>query len=327
MKENIENKNVIVTGGLGFVGHNLVLKLVNDYNCKVTVIDNCLNSTPDVLRSIDGKYTLVSKSVLDDEVYPLFGNTDYIFHLACVQIAHSSKEPLLDLKVNAESTLRILEYIRHNRATSPLQRFVYTSSASVYGSAKNYPSSEEGATKVLSHYAATKLLGENYTIIYNKQYGIPTSSVRYSNVYGYGQSPRNPYCGVMGRFIHNALTGQSLGIIGDGQQTRDYTFITDAVDATILAAIHAHADGEIFNIGTGVEASVNEIAQYIEKLAPEVTIENFPPRDIDNIRRRVMDISLIQDKLGWEPVVGIKEGIKKTMEWYDAFLKNQENLK
>lgn len=327
MKENIENKNVIVTGGLGFVGHNLVLKLVNDYNCKVTVIDNCLNSTPDVLRSIDGKYTLVSKSVLDDEVYPLFGNTDYIFHLACVQIAHSSKEPLLDLKVNAESTLRILEYIRHNRATSPLQRFVYTSSASVYGSAKNYPSSEEGATKVLSHYAATKLLGENYTIIYNKQYGIPTSSVRYSNVYGYGQSPRNPYCGVMGRFIHNALTGQSLGIIGDGQQTRDYTFITDAVDATILAAIHAHADGEIFNIGTGVEASVNEIAQYIEELAPEVTIENFPPRDIDNIRRRVMDISLIQDKLGWEPVVGIKEGIKKTMEWYDAFLKNQENLK
>lgn len=327
MKKSIVNKNVVVTGGLGFVGHNLVLKLVNEYKCNVTVIDNGLNSSPEVLKSIDGKYVLVLKSVLDDEIYPLFDKADYIFHLACVQIAHSSTEPLLDLQVNAESTLKILEYLRRNKGNIPLERFVYTSSASVYGSAKNFPSSEEGATKVLSHYAATKLLGENYTIIYNKQYGIPTSSVRYSNVYGYGQSPRNPYCGVMGRFIHNALTGQPLGIIGDGQQTRDYTFITDAVDATILAAIHTHADGEILNIGTGVEASVNEIAQYIKEFAPEVTIENFPPRDIDNIRRRVMDISLIQDKLGWEPVVGIKEGIKKTMEWYGAFLKNQENLK
>lgn len=321
MKNNIDNKKVIVTGGLGFVGHNLVLQLVKDHKCKVTVVDNCLNSSPTTLKSIEGKYTLLMKSVLDEDIYPLLADTDYVFHLACVQIAHSSKDPVLDMQVNAESTLRMLEYIRHNRDSIPLQRFVYTSSASVYGSAKNYPCTEEGATKVLSQYAASKLLGENYTIIYNKQYGIPTSSVRYSNIFGYGQTPNNPYCGVMGKFIHNALTGKPLGIIGDGQQTRDYTFITDAVGATILAAVHSHADGEVFNIGTGIEASVNNIAQIIQEMVPGVTIEHLPPRDIDNIRRRMMDISLIQDKLSWEPIVGLQEGIKRTIEWYAQFLK------
>ncbi len=316
MKEDIRNKKVIVTGGLGFVGHNLVKKLVIDYQCDVTVVDNCLNSSPEVLKTIEGRYTLVKKSVIDSSWFPLMESADFIFHLACVQIAHSSSDPKMDLQVNAESTLSILEYLRSKNKGLRLKRFVYTSSASVYGSAKNYPSNEEGATKVLSHYAATKLLGENYTIIYNKQYEISTSVVRYSNVFGYGQSPNNPYCGVMGKFIHNALTGQPICIIGDGQQTRDYTFVTDAVDATILAAIHPHADGEIFNIGTGIEASVNSIADLVINTIPGVKIDYLPPRDIDNIRRRVMDITLIQSKLGWEPVVQLKDGVSRTIKWY-----------
>lgn len=320
MLKNISKKNVIVTGGLGFVGHNLVRSLVLDYGCNVTVIDNGLNSSANSLREIDGKYNLVSKSVLDPAILPLIDESDFIFHLACVQIAHSSSDPIMDMQVNAESTLRILEYIRQNTDRLPLKRFVYTSSASVYGSAKNYPSSEEGSTKVLSHYAATKLLGENYTLIYNKQYGVPTSSVRYSNIYGYGQSPSNPYCGVMGKFIHNALVGKSLGIIGDGQQTRDYTFITDAVRATILAAVHPHAEGDVFNIGTGTETSVNELARLIHELVPESTVEHLPPRDIDNIRRRVMDISFIHEKLGWEPFIDIREGVQRTIEWYRNYL-------
>lgn len=321
MKNSIDNKNVIVTGGLGFVGHNLVLRLVKDHNCRVTVIDNCLNSSPATLKSIEGRYTLLMKSVLDEDIYPLLAEADYIFHLACVQIAHSAKDPLMDMQVNAESTLKMLEYLRYNKERLPLKRFVYTSSASIYGNAKNFPSREEGASKAQSHYAATKQLGETYTIVYNKQYDVPTSSVRYSNVFGYGQTPDNPYCGVLGKFIHNALTGKSIGIIGDGQQTRDYTFITDAIEATILAAVHPHADGEVFNIGTGIETSVNALAQYIDEIVGGVEIEYLPPRDIDNIRRRVMDISLIQEKLGWEPVVGLKEGLVKTIEAYSKYLK------
>lgn len=320
MLNEIKNKNIVVTGGLGFVGHNLVKTLVKEHACKVTVIDNCMNSSPEMLREIEGEYIMVKKSVLDPDTLPLYDTADYIFHLACVQIAHSSSDPLTDLGVNAESTLRILEYLRKNRGRLPFKRFLYTSSASIYGNAKNFPSREEGATKPQSHYAATKQLGETYTLIYNKQYDIPVSTVRYSNVFGYGQTPDNTYCGVLGKFIHNALLGKPLGIIGDGQQTRDYTFITDAVNATILAAIHPHADGEVFNIGTGTETSVNQLAGFIQEILPGIKIEHLPPRDIDNIRRRVMDISFIQEKLGWEPVTVLKEGLELTIKNYREYL-------
>ena len=105
-------------------------------------------------------------------------------------------------------------------------------------------------------------------LIYNRNYNIPVSVVRYSNVYGYGQSPSNPYCGVLGKFIHNALTSQPLTVVGDGEQTRDYTFITDAVEATILAAVHPMAYGDVYNVGSGIETSVNKLASYISEYVP-----------------------------------------------------------
>jgi len=195
-------------------------------------------------------------------------------------------------------------------------RFVYTSSFSVYGSSTKLLASESDPTYLLSNYAASKLLGENYTLIYNKNYEIATSSVRYSNVYGYGQSPRNPYCGVLGKFVHNALTNEALSVFGDGEQTRDYTFITDAIDATILAAVHPKALGDVFNVGTGVETSVNELAEIIANHVGNVEVLNVPERDIDNIRRRSIDIEKIHQRLGWSPKVNIKKGIEKTLEWY-----------
>jgi UDP-glucose 4-epimerase len=173
---------------------------------------------------------------------------------------------------------------------------------------------------VLSNYAATKLLGENYAMIYNKAYDIPTSSVRYSNVYGFGQSPRNPYCGVLGKFVHNALTSQHLAIFGDGEQTRDYTFITDAVNATILSAVHPKAIGDVFNVGTGTETSVNTLAELINKKVGNLSIENVAERDIDNIRRRSIDIEKIHQRLGWSPKINMQKGIDLTIDWYKSTL-------
>jgi len=164
------------------------------------------------------------------------------------------------------------------------------------------------------------LLIENYTSMYCRNYDIPTSIVRYSNVYGYGQSPRNPYAGVLGKFIHNALTNQKLKIFGDGEQTRDYTFITDAVDATILAAVHPRAYGDTFNIGTTVETSVKKLVQIISESVDRISVENVPERDIDNIRRRSIDISKIHKNLGWSPRFSIEKGIKETIEWYKTIL-------
>jgi UDP-glucose 4-epimerase len=206
-KDSIAGKKVLVTGGLGFVGHNLVKTLVTNYSCDVIVVDDCSNSRPEILGDTINKVDFRKLSVLDQEKFlPLLKEVNFIFHLACKQISASGSDPLLDLQVNAQSTLEMLEYIRNNNLPE-FERFVYTSSCSVYGSYKNLPASEDGITKVLSNYAATKLLGENYTMIYGTNYDIPVGCVRYSNVYGLGQTPTNPYCGVLGKFIHNALTG------------------------------------------------------------------------------------------------------------------------
>ena len=318
--DKIRNKKVLVTGGLGFVGHNLVKTLLHQYNCQVIVVDNCVNSNPSVLGDDLQKVSFHQISVLDmEKLFPLLQHVQYIFHLACKQISTSGTDPLDDMRVNAESTLLMLDHLKNN--SLPLfERFVYTSSCSVYGSSVFLPIAENDPTLVLSNYAATKLLGENYTMIYNRSYDIPTASVRYSNVYGYGQSPRNPYCGVLGKFVHNALTGIPLSVIGDGEQTRDYTFISDAVDATILSAVHPKALGEVLNVGTGIETSVNRLAEIIKESVPDINIEQLPERDIDNIRRRAINIEKIHQRLGWSPNVGLKSGIQITLEWYKSTL-------
>lgn len=318
--DKIKGKTILVTGGLGFVGHNLVKILLHDYNCKVIIVDDCANSNEAILGDDIKNVEFHKLSVLNTEkLFPLFKNVNYIFHLACKQISAASSEPLDDMRVNAESTLLMLEYIRNNQLPE-LERYIYTSSCSVYGSSTRLPISELDATNVLSNYAATKLLGENYTLIYNKNYDIPTSSVRYSNVYGFGQSPRNTYCGVLGKFVHNALTNQKLTVIGDGEQTRDYTFITDAVNATILSAVHSKALGDVFNVGTGTETSVNGLAKLISDYVGGVEIENVPERDIDNIRRRSIDIEKIHQRLGWSPKVNMHKGIQLTIDWYKSNL-------
>jgi len=317
----IEGKKVLVTGGLGFVGHNLVKSLLHNYNCQVIVVDNCVNSSPEVLGDDLAKVEFHQISVLDkDNLFPLLHRVDYVFHLACIQIAASSSNPLEDLRVNAESTLLMLEYIKSNNV-STIARFVYTSSCSIYGgSINNFPAVENGPMAPLSHYASTKLLGENYTMVYYKLYDIPASCVRYSNVYGYGQSSRNTYCGVLGKFVHNALVGLPCLIIGDGEQTRDYTFITDAVSATILSAVHPAALGEMFNVGTGVETSVNKLFELIQDNVEEAISNSIPERDIDNIRRRVTNIEKIHQRLGWTPQVTMRKGIAETIQWYQSTL-------
>lgn len=317
----IKGKKVLVTGGLGFVGHNLVKSLLNDFDCTVVVVDNCSNSSTAVLGADFSKIIFHQISVLDTEkLFPLLHEVDYVFHLACIQIAASSADPVLDLKVNAESTLLMLDYIKQQKLSN-IVRFIYTSSCSIYGgSVNNFPAIENGPMAPLSHYASTKLLGENYTMVYYRSYDVPTSSVRYSNVYGYGQSPRNPYCGVLGKFVHNVLTGSPCLIIGDGEQTRDYTFISDAVSATILAAVHPAALGEVFNVGTGVETSVNKLFDILKENISTATSNDIPERDIDNIRRRVTNIEKIHQRLGWTPQVTMKKGIVETLNWYKSTL-------
>lgn len=315
----IAYKKVLVTGGLGFIGHNLVKELLK-YNCKIIVVDDCSNSDEKVLSEQLKDIEFHKLSVTDtDKLYSLLDDVNFVFHLACVQISRSSSEPLYDLEVNSGSTLKILEYYR-GKKTSKLERLVYTSTASIYGTAHSLPIAEDDPVNILSHYAATKYLAENYVNIYNLLYDVPTTIVRYSNVYGFGQSPINPYCGVLGKFIHNMLTNKILYVYGDGEQTRDYTFISDAIKATILAAVHPRSYGDVFNIGTSVETSVNDIINILKQANPLIQVKKLHERDIDNVRRRSVDISKIHKRLGWLPEINLENGIKQTIEWYKKFL-------
>ena len=308
----IRGETVLVTGGLGFCGLNLSRFLAEELSCRVIVIDDCSNSR------LPGDLPSTVEVTVGDVREPLthaslLRESRWIFHLACRTILTCSKDPESDLAVNSLSTLRLLEWLRANRPPH-FQRFVYTSSTSIYGNCRHVPSDELDPPHILNHYAASKLLGEHYTLLYHMAYDVPTACVRYSNVYGPGQSTGNPYCGVIGKFLDAAREGAPLMIHGDGEQTRDYTYIADAVEATVLAAVSPKALGDVFNVGTGIETSVNTLAQEINALfGGSLRVEHVDRRDIDNIRRRALMPEKIRVRLGWQPRTRLREGLRLTI--------------
>lgn len=312
MFEPIRGQRVLVTGGLGFCGLNLSRFLADDLDCRVTILDD--RSNADMVTEGRNLHVVVG-DVRDERHYePLLRSNPWVFHLACRTILTCGRDPESDLTVNALSTLRMLEWLRANQPAK-FQRLVYTSSTSIYGNCRHIPADELDPPNILNHYAATKLLGEHYTLLYHMAYGVPTSCVRYSNVFGPGQSTRNPYCGVIGKFLDAAEAGRPLTIHGDGEQTRDYTFVSDVVEGTVLAAVSPKALGDVFNIGTGVETSVNTIANEIRQIYGDgVRIEHLDRRDIDNIRRRALSPEKIRVRLGWQPQVRFRDGLRRTVE-------------
>ena len=307
---------ILVTGGAGFIGSSLVNRLLIDYNCTVIVVDNLVNGDFSRLIKSDNLIT-INESVLNLDSYSSYLNeVDYIFHLACIQISKSSNIPFLDLETNAISTLNILEHLRKNKNAN-LKKFIYTSSCSVYGNSLITPVTEKVPVNISSVYAATKYLGENYTNLYHKNYNIPITIIRYSNVYGYHQTPKDKVCGVIGKFIYNAMNSLPLTIYGDGIHTRDYTFIEDAIDATLLAALNEKALGQTYNISTNSNYSVNDLIQIIKLFYPDLYISYESPRIIDNIVDRLISYDTIQKELNWKPKYTLEDGIQKTINWFN----------
>jgi len=237
-------KHILVTGGAGFIGSNLVRMLVDDYGCEVTVLDNMFTGRPENLREqgIATGVQVVTGSVLDQSlVKRLVQGKDTIFHLAAVNIIASMENPRTDLENNITGTYNVLEAAHQAGVT----RVVYASTSSVYGNSGYLPVCEEDRVRFLNFYSASKYAGENYAQVFYEQYDLPVTVVRYSNVYGYNQRPENPYAGVVAKFINWALHDAPLKIHGDGSQTRDFTFIADACRATVLAALCPRAVGQV----------------------------------------------------------------------------------
>ncbi len=308
---NFNNKKILVTGGAGFVGSNLVNKLVEG-GASVTVLDDLFTGNKKNIKDIDD-VQFVEGTVTDyDTVARLVKKVDLVFHLAVRNIIVSTVSPLQDFEVNTKGTFNVLLAVKEYG----IERLLYTSSASVYGNSRYLPINEDDHLSILNPYAASKLAGENYCFAFYESYNVPVVVLRYSNVYGINQSPKNPYCGVVSKFFDQLLKEKAPQIHGDGEQTRDFTYVEDVVEATLLAAKSPKAEGEVFNVGTGKETSVNELVDKMSRLTNNLIPPKYiDKRDIDNIRRRVLNIEKIRRILRWAPSTTLTRGLDKTYSW------------
>ena len=310
--EIVRGERVVVTGGAGFVGSNIVRRLLND-GASVVVLDDFYTGARDNLPASAPNLEVVTGSVTDfDLVREVLKGASVVIHEAARNIIVSTRNPREDYEVNIGGTLNILLAVRE----VGVRRVVYASSASVYGNPRYLPINEDDATNMLSPYAVSKFAGENYCKAFYESYGLSTAVVRYSNVFGIAQRPDNPYCGVVSKFFESAMQGQSPRIHGDGEQTRDFTYVDDVVEATLLAAFAPKADGQVYNVGTGRETTINQLARLIIGITGAgVEPEYVDRRDIDNIRRRVVNIEKIRRELRWVPSVTVEQGLRRTYQW------------
>jgi UDP-glucose 4-epimerase len=308
-----EGKRVLVTGGAGFVGSQLVKRLLSE-GARVLVLDDLYTGREENLPRHSG-LDLVIGSVTDEGmVQRVVGQAEVVFHLAARNIIVSTKDPRNDFETNIGGTLNVL--LAAKAHPDQVTRVVYASSASVYGNPRYLPINEDDRINILTPYAASKYGGEMYCRAFTENYGIRTAVVRYSNVYGEGQSPANPYCGVVAKFMDAAEHGKPLCIHGDGYQTRDYTYVGDAVEATLRAGSSPQAENQVFNVGTGNETSVLALAQAVSGLYAGIPpIEHVERRDIDNVRRRVLNIEMARSRLRWIPEVPLAKGLELTKKW------------
>jgi UDP-glucose 4-epimerase len=308
----IDTAKIVVTGGAGFVGSNIVKYLLKHSTSTIVVIDDLFTGNVDSLPQSD-RIEFIEGSVADrDTVYAGLMGADIVFHLAARNIIVSTKNPREDYEVNIGGTLNILQASLEYK----VRRVVYSSSASVYGNSKYLPVNEDDSTNMLSPYAVSKYAGESYCKAFYESYGLSTCSVRYSNVYGVGQRPDNPYCGVISKFFELAMQELPIKVHGDGEQTRDFTYINDVVLATIAAGFSPKAEGQVYNVGTGRETTINNLAKLVVLICQSNShVEHIDRRDIDNIRRRVVNIEKIRRELRWSPMFTLEEGLRETYKW------------
>lgn len=314
-------KKAIVTGGAGFIGSHMVELLLNK-GFQVVAIDNFSNGQRENVELFlnNPHYQFHSIDLAKEFDDSLFKDTDYVFHMAALaDIVPSIEKPLKYHEANVTATLRVLEVCRKHH----IKKLVYSASSSCYGIPDDYPTKETAAIRPEYPYAFTKYIGEQYVLFWSKLYKIPVVSLRYFNVFGTRARTNNTYGAVFKVFLSQKYHNQPLTIVGDGKQTRDFTYVTDVTEANFLAA-ESDLNGEIINIGTGNPQSINHLAKLIG--GTSVTIPKRPGEP-DSTHA---DITKQRTLLNWEPKVSFEEGVKIMLDnidyWKDAPLWNKESI-
>jgi len=319
----MDGKNVVVTGGAGFIGSHLVDKLLSE-GCRVTVIDNLSTGRVENIVHCKDKVEFVEADISDfDKILPIFKDKDIIFHLAALaDIVPSIVEPRKYYNSNVMGTMCVVEAAR----LSGVRRLIYAASSSCYGIPPDgfYPTSETAPISPRYPYAFTKYLGEQTVLHWGKVYNLEVVSLRLFNVYGPRSRTSGTYGAVFGVFLAQKLAGKPYTVVGDGTQKRDFVFVTDVADAFVTAAF-SDVNNEIFNVGTGEPQSVNTLVSLLG--GEKVHIPKRPGEPDCTWA----DISKIKSMLGWQPKVSFKEGVAKILEhidyWKDAPVWTPEKIK
>ena len=313
-KEAFKGKSALVTGGAGFIGSNIADRLV-ELGVKVKVIDDFSEGKEENIEQIMDKIELINGDIRDIALLrKITKGVNFVFHEAARRsVPKSVDDPLTYNDVNVTGTLNLLLASHENK----VQRFVYASSSSIYGEIdEKKPQKETSPAKLISPYAATKMAGEFYCRVFNETYGLQTVSLRYFNVFGPRQSLESQYAVVIPKFIDCIMKDVPPPIHGDGLQSRDFTHVSNVVDANLLSAIKKEAAGESFNVAIGETYNLLELVEDINKILGKNIKPTFTPPRQGDVRYTWADISKAKKLLGFAPKVSFFDGLKKTVEWY-----------
>jgi nucleoside-diphosphate-sugar epimerase len=305
----------LVTGGAGFIGSNTVDELVRRGH-GVVVLDDLSSGKEENLADVRAKITFIKGSITDLEmVQKAMLQADYVIHLAArTSVPRSVKDPIDTNRINVDGTLNVLVAARDNK----VKRIVFAASSSAYGDTPTLPKSENMQPIPISPYGVSKYVGELYAQTFGRCYGLENVCLRYFNIFGPRQDPDSPYSGVLSRFATAFLDSSPPVVFGDGAQTRDFTYVDNAVAANILASEAPTASGRTFNIGTGHSVSLNQVLEMLQKISGKTLEAKYEAARDGDIRDSLADIRLAQESLGYEPSIHFEEGLQRTFAWYQA---------
>ena len=303
----------LVTGGAGFIGSNICSRLVSQ-GCFVRVIDNLLtgkkSNLADIIDSID---FIEADMGNEDAARSAMKNIDVVLHQGALpSVPRSVDDPAATHRHCVDATFTLLLAARD----AGIKRFVYAASSSAYGDTPTLPKIESMPADPLSPYAAAKLVGEYYASVFYKVFGLQTISLRYFNVFGPHQDPTSQYAAAIPAFVTAILKDQPPTIYGDGQQSRDFTYVDNVVEANLLAARAKHTAGEVVNIACGQAVTVNEIIDMINEIVGKSVKPTYTDPRPGDVKHSLADISLAENLIGYKPAVSFKQGLDLAIDWY-----------